>query len=103
MHYQHATVTAAPAQQDGDARAFELGDDEPPTEFATRTTEALFADVQRSLANVDVLRIVDSSWLTVEPREFSRDVEALVATFRRRGGTVEYGDAATAGNRTSFR
>ena len=93
MHYQHALFTLAPADQ-SDARGtpvFELDDDEPPAEFAMRTPEVLWTDIQRSLAAVHILRVMDTEWLAADSERFGRDVEMLVEAFRRSGGTVEYG------------
>ena len=92
MHYQHALFTLSPADQSTAGRTpiFELDDDEPSAEFAARTPELLWADIQRSLAGVHVLRVVDTGWLAADTEQFRRDVETLVEAFRREGGTVEY-------------
>ena len=58
----------------------ELWNDEPSAVFDERTTEQLFSD--------EVVRVVDTGWLAVDA--FRRDVEDLLAAFRRRGGRVEY-------------
>ena len=88
MHYQQLSLpTNRPAQ--GVAADVEaLFDAEPPTVFAERSTHQLFSNVERELQSADVLRVVDREWLAVD--EFGRDVEGLLAAFRRRGGRVEY-------------
>ena len=63
-------------------------DDEPPAVFSERTTRELFSAVDRELRDAEVLRVVGAEWLAVEA--FRRDVEDLIAAFRRRGGRVEY-------------
>lgn len=63
-------------------------DAEPPAVFTERTTRELFSAVDRELRDAEVLRVVGAEWLTVET--FRRDVEDLIAAFRRRGGRVEY-------------
>lgn len=67
-------------------------DDEPPAVFTERTTRELFSAVDRELRDAEVLRVVGAEWLAVEA--FRRDVEDLIAAFRRRGGRVEYPDHA---------
>ena len=66
----------------------ELWNDEPSAVFDERTTEQLFSDVDRELGNAEGVRGVDTGWLAVDA--FRRDVEDLLAAFRRRGGRVEY-------------
>ncbi len=70
------------------AAAPDAGDDEPPPVFEERTTRQLLSAVDRDLRDADVLRVVDTGWLAVDA--FRRDVEDLLAAFRRRGGRVEY-------------
>ena len=88
MHYQHSSVTMRSAGS-ATSDAGGLGDGEPPTVFAERTTQQLFRDVDHELRRADVLRVRETHWLAVDA--FRRDVEALLAAFRRRGGRVEYG------------
>ena len=61
---------------------------EPPTELKTPTTSELFQTLERELAQADVLRVLDHSWLTGD--EFGPEVEARVEAFRNRGGRVEF-------------
>ena len=93
MHYQQTSLTMNRPEQSPTPDAWELSDDEPPAVFAERTTQELFSSVDRELQDADVLRVVDTQWLAVEP--FRRDVEDLLAAFRRRGGRVEYQAGST--------
>ena len=92
MHYQHARLTmdrAAQPPAPGAPSPWSDSDDaEPPAMFDERTTQQLFSDVDRELRNADVVRVVDTGWLAVHA--FRRDVEELLAAFRRRGGRVEH-------------
>jgi hypothetical protein len=69
--------------------ADEEHDGEPPARFALRTVRQLFDDLARDLREADVLRITDAEWLAED--EFRREVNALAATVRARGGRVEIG------------
>ena len=88
MHYQHASLTMNGVAERVMPAAQELLDGEPLTEFVERSPQQLFSNVDRELRSAEVLRVVDSEWLAVS--EFKRDVEGLLAAFRRRGGCVEY-------------
>ncbi len=61
---------------------------EPPTVIREPTSEELFRDLERELSDADVVRVLDSDWLVSE--EFRHEVEALLASFRARGGRVEF-------------
>ena len=87
MHYQHSSVTMRSAASATSA-AVELGEGEPPTVCVERTTRQLFSEVDHELRRADVLRVLETQWLAVDA--FRRDVEGLLAAFRRRGGRVEY-------------
>ncbi len=52
--------------------------------------DALFAELEQQLADVDELRILESEWLN--DAGFGRDVAARIDAFRQRGGRVELGD-----------
>ena len=90
MQYQQTQFTTDRAGEGGTPDATNLwsDDDEPPAVFDERTTQQLFSAVDRELRNADVVHVVDTGWLAVEP--FRRDVEDLLAVFRSRGGRVEY-------------
>lgn len=64
---------------------------EPPADLRTTGPAQLFADLERSLGSADVVRIVDRGWLAAD--DFRRDVERVIAAFRRNGGRVEWGTA----------
>ena len=70
------------------AVAAEPWDGERPAVLGARSTQQLFDDLEGELRGVDVLRVIDTSWLAVE--EFGREIEQLVSAFRARGGRVEY-------------
>jgi hypothetical protein len=60
---------------------------EPPLDVTVPTPEQLFAELERRLAGVDVLRVKGREWLV--PGDFRREVESRIEAFRRRGGRVE--------------
>src|SRR5437899_1712837 len=61
---------------------------EPPAVFDRRTTRQLFDHLERDLAGVDVLRVVDARWLAGD--DLKGEFESLLASFRSRGGRVEF-------------
>jgi hypothetical protein len=61
---------------------------EPPTVFDERTTRQLFDNLERDLEGVEVLRVVDARWLAGD--ELRSEFEALLVSFRSRGGRVEF-------------
>jgi len=61
---------------------------EPPAVFDRRTTQQLFDHLERDLAGVDVLRVVDARWLAGD--DLKSEFESLLASFRSRGGRVEF-------------
>ena len=61
---------------------------EPPTVIERPTSEELFRDLEDELARADVLRVRDRNWLM--NGAFQDRFEALLPTFRARGGHVEY-------------
>ena len=87
MQYQHTRLTMDRAAQPPKSDMGEQWDDEPPAVFDERTTQNLFREVDRSLRNADVVRVVETEWLAVDA--FRRDVEDLLAAFRRRGGPCQ--------------
>ena len=62
-------------------------DGEPPTQVAVATTEEVLGALDKELVGVDVLRMIESDWLT-DP-DFGRALRSRVEAFRRRGGRVE--------------
>jgi hypothetical protein len=63
------------------------GDGEPPAVFETRTREQVFADLERDLRSVDLVRVTGREWLG-DP-ELQRSLDAVLHTFRTAGGHVE--------------
>ena len=68
-----------------------MDDGEPPAVLDGRTTRQLFNNLGRVLRDVDILRVMDREWLSSE--EFSLEFEALLTSFRARGGRVEFAEA----------
>ena len=65
----------------------ELGDGEPPAVFETRTTEQVFADLERDLRGVALVRVIGAEWLASP--ELKRQLDAVLSAFRAAGGRVE--------------
>ena len=76
-------VSAQPGDLSGDAP----GDGEPPAVFETRTTGQVFADLERDLRDVDLVRVLGAEWL-VSP-ELKGRLDAVLSAFRAAGGHVE--------------
>ena len=62
-------------------------DGEPPAVFDARTTEQVFADLERDLRGVDLVRVVGAEWLASP--ELKGRLESVLRTFRAAGGCVE--------------
>ena len=88
MQYQHMRLAMDRPVESPATVMGELWGDEPPAVFDACSTQRLFREVGRSLRNADVVRVVESEWLVVDA--FRRDVEDLLAAFRRRGGRIEF-------------
>ena len=56
-----------------------------------RTTRRLFDNLDKVLRGVDILRVMDREGLSSE--EFSLEFEALLTSFRGRGGRVEFSES----------
>jgi hypothetical protein len=65
---------------------------EPPAVFDQRTTRQLFDNLERDLAGIDVLRVVDARWLAGD--DLRGEFESLLTSFRSRGGRVEFHQTA---------
>jgi hypothetical protein len=87
MRYLDARRPGAPAAPRDD---FELGEPEP--HLAVESPRELFDGLRRDLDGADVLRVVGPQWLA--DAELRREVDALVAVLRARGGRVEFGGSA---------
>lgn len=80
-------LMAEPSAADVGESSDPAASDEPPSRFDQATEEELFADLERRLHDVDVLRLVDVEWLA--GADFRARVEALCTALRARGGRVE--------------
>lgn len=69
------------------ARVAPEGEGEPPLDVVAPTRAELLAELERSLAGVQVVRVGGREWLA--SGDFRREVEARLEAFRRRGGRVE--------------
>ena len=92
MQYQQTSLTMVRPGRADVLPTTELSEEEPSAVFDERTTRQLLGDVERELEEADVLRLVDTEWLAVDA--FGRDVERVLASFRRRGGRVEREDGS---------
>jgi hypothetical protein len=63
------------------------GEGEPPAVFDTRTIEQMFADLERDLRGVDLVRVVGAEWLAAP--ELKGRLESVLRAFRAAGGRVE--------------
>ena len=59
---------------------------EPPRVVDEITTHELFADLERELRGVDVLRVMDAAWLT--SAELRQRLNSVLDGFRAAGGHV---------------
>jgi len=60
---------------------------EPPALYERRSADDVFAQIDRDLNDVDVLRISDRDWLTAGP--LASQLDRIVAQFRTRGGRID--------------
>ena len=93
MNYLERRVTSGPPDTRGQlGKDFDPAEEgEPPTAFDERTTEQLFANLERELDGADMLRVTGHSWLSEGDGELLRKFDELVSAFRARGGRVEFG------------
>jgi len=91
MRYLDSESLAA-VEPDGSEYDHEPWMGEPPTVFARRTDASLLRQVEDDLRNVDVLRVLDGEWLA--PSGLGAQIEPVLASFRARGGRVEFGSSA---------
>jgi hypothetical protein len=61
---------------------------EPPSVFALPTADDLLRQVEEDLRQVQRLRVLDSEWL--ESTELGARIAPVLASFRARGGQVEF-------------
>jgi hypothetical protein len=81
--YMRVVDTQRESAQPGD----EPGDGEPPAVFDVRTTEQVFADLERDLRDVDLVRVVGAEWLV--SAELKGRLDAVLSAFRAAGGHIE--------------
>lgn len=60
---------------------------EPPLDLVLPSTQDVFVELERRLAEVQVLRVAGREWLAVD--DFRREVEPRIEAFRLGGGRVE--------------
>jgi hypothetical protein len=80
MRVVDTQLVSAPASVDP-------GEGEPPAVFDTRTTEQVFADLERDLRGVDLVRVVGAEWLASP--ELKGRLESVLAAVRAAGGQIE--------------
>lgn len=85
MRYLDAQTMAQSADERMDEESW---NGEPPAKFDVPTAHELFAALDRDLQSVDVVRVGGREWLA--SAEFKREFELVIASFRARGGRVEY-------------
>jgi hypothetical protein len=92
MRYQDARSGASRQQALSHGEA--TSNRESPTGFALPSPDAIFAELERRLAEVDELRVREREWL--DGGDFGRAVLARIEAFRQRGGRVELGPSPAA-------
>lgn len=93
MHFlqRRATADQLDAGSPSDENFDTAEEGEPPTAFDERTTEQLFANLERDLDGAELLRVTGHRWLSEGDEEVQREFNKLVSSFRARGGRVEFG------------
>ena len=88
LYVQYVDAESNLGPQDEEHREPAWWSGEPPTVIERPTTEELFRGLEEELATADVLRVRDRDWLM--KGAFRDRFEALLPTFRARGGRVEF-------------
>jgi hypothetical protein len=88
MRYLDAQVTGDRRGEEGDTVVDPWGS-EPPAVFEERTFADVLRDLEPGLRDADVVRLRESEWLACG--EVKRGLDDLLASFRARGGRVEWG------------
>lgn len=83
--YMRVVDTQRVSASGGDAG--DRWDGEPPAVFDAMTTDRLFADLEQELRGVDVVRVLDASWLAAS--DLRPRVEAMLDVVRAHGVRVE--------------
>ncbi len=66
---------------------YEQAAGEPPAMIARRTPEAIFAEIEQDLGDVQVLCLIEPEWLESIPG--GARLQTMLDAFRARGGRVE--------------
>jgi len=85
--YMRVVDTQLVSARTGDLSGVEPFEGEPPAVFDTRTTEQVFADLERDLRGADLVRVVGAEWLASP--ELKGRLESVLRAFRAAGGRVE--------------
>ncbi len=85
--YMRVVDTQLVSARTGDLSGVEPVEGEPPAVFDVRTTEQVFADLERDLRGVDLVRVVGAEWLASP--ELNGRLESVLRAFRAAGGCVE--------------
>jgi len=99
MRYVNSRLTGGQDDEEFDL----VEDGEPPATFDRRTPQELFESLDRALMDVDVLRVVDSRWLGREGGELRLEMDVLLASFRARGGRVDFAETPVPRGTTPIR
>ena len=84
--YMRYLDTQARVHDSDGSRSVETWEGEPPAELAVQSARELFADLDRQLQTVDVVRVLDAEWLAADG--FRREFEDVISAFQDRGGRV---------------
>ena len=85
--YMRVVDTQLVSPEAGNLSGDEPVEGEPPAVFDTRTAEQVFAELERDLRGVDVVRVVGTEWLASS--ELKGPVESILTAFRAAGGRIE--------------
>jgi len=85
--YMRVVDTQLVSARTGDLSGVEPFEGEPPAVFETRTTEQVFADLERDLRGVDLVRVVGAEWLASP--DLKGRLESVLTAFRAAGGRIE--------------
>ncbi len=92
LHYLERRATGAQLDTGGPLDGnFDAEEGEPPAAFEERTTEQLFANLERDMHGAELLRVTGHRWLSEGDEELRQEFNRLVSAFRARGGRVEFG------------
>lgn len=84
-------VAAADEHEVDPSRARDWWRGEPPTVVERASADEVFRNLERRLADFEILRVLERDWLSAD-EAFGARVRALLRSFEARGGRVEYSD-----------